>query len=273
MCLSIFCLFIGILCDSVAEAKITLVALSFPMPPHKYIDWTIRQYNLFVVICMLDRFKFVSLVASLEYQKSSACTWPLGVSLKYRHNEKNTRILLQYRGIEERKLDLPTCVLKQYCSWGFMGIFHRASKALPSVHCWCKSECWAINFWKHLCNHSHLSCGFYIEWVLVANNSQNCDHSLFSGCPCINSQPLAGTTRWHEPDWKNARNPYARCWCVIGRKAGVMRRSTMNNNRDLFYVIALIPHQLPGKVHPCLRHCQQIVTMWPLKVRKYKCIK
>ena len=30
-----------------------------------------------------------------------------------------------------------------------------------------------------------------------------------------------------------------------------------NNNRDLFYVIALVPHQLPGKVDPRRWHYQQ----------------
>jgi hypothetical protein len=41
-------------------------------------------------------------------------------------------------------------------------------------------------------------------------------------------------------------------------------------NRDLFYVIAFYPHQLPGKVDPRRWHCQQVVTMRPLKVRRYK---
>jgi hypothetical protein len=33
--------------------------------------------------------------------------------------------------------------------------------------------------------------------------------------------------------------------------------SSLNNNRDLFYVIALSPHQLPGKVDPRRWHCKQ----------------
>jgi hypothetical protein len=40
---------------------------------------------------------------------------------------------------------------------------------------------------------------------------------------------------------------------------------TMNNNKDRFYVIAPCLRQLPGKVDPHRRHCQQIVTMRPLK--------
>jgi diphthamide biosynthesis protein 2 len=38
-----------------------------------------------------------------------------------------------------------------------------------------------------------------------------------------------------------------------------------NNNKDLFYVIAPILHQLPGKVDPRRRHYQQIVIMRPLE--------
>jgi hypothetical protein len=33
-----------------------------------------------------------------------------------------------------------------------------------------------------------------------------------------------------------------------------------NNNRDLFYAIALLPHQLPGIVDPRRWHCKQSQT-------------
>jgi hypothetical protein len=33
-----------------------------------------------------------------------------------------------------------------------------------------------------------------------------------------------------------------------------------NNNRDLFYAIALLPHQLPGIVDPRRWHCKQSKT-------------
>jgi diketogulonate reductase-like aldo/keto reductase len=42
-----------------------------------------------------------------------------------------------------------------------------------------------------------------------------------------------------------------------------------NNNRDLFYVIALFPHQLPGKVDPRRWHCKQSHNA-AARVRRYK---
>jgi hypothetical protein len=46
-----------------------------------------------------------------------------------------------------------------------------------------------------------------------------------------------------------------------------------DNNRDIFYVIVLFPHQLPGKFDPHRWHCQQVMTMWPLNVRILKWLK
>jgi IS30 family transposase len=39
-----------------------------------------------------------------------------------------------------------------------------------------------------------------------------------------------------------------------------------NNKRNLFYIIASVPRQLPGKIDPRRWHCQQIVTVQPNKM-------
>ena len=48
--------------------------------------------------------------------------------------------------------------------------------------------------------------------------------------------------------------------------------SKNNNNRDLFYVIALIPHRLPGKVNPRQCHYQQNRDTVAAQMRRYKCL-
>jgi hypothetical protein len=47
---------------------------------------------------------------------------------------------------------------------------------------------------------------------------------------------------------------------------------TFCHNRDMLCVISLFPHQLQGKVETHQWHCQQVVTMRPLKVRRHKCL-
>jgi hypothetical protein len=52
---------------------------------------------------------------------------------------------------------------------------------------------------------------------------------------------------------------------VTSTPAATSTRRTNNNNKDIFYVISPILHQLPGMVDPRRRHYQQIVIMWPLE--------
>jgi hypothetical protein len=47
------------------------------------------------------------------------------------------------------------------------------------------------------------------------------------------------------------------------------KNSTNAYNRDLSYGIAFFPHQLQEKIDQRRCHCQQIVTMRPLEVRRY----
>ena len=44
------------------------------------------------------------------------------------------------------------------------------------------------------------------------------------------------------------------------------------DKRDLFYVVALVPHQLPGKVDPRRWHCKQSHNA-AARVRRHECIK
>jgi hypothetical protein len=57
------------------------------------------------------------------------------------------------------------------------------------------------------------------------------------------------STMWTEELWRSVQSPPSGDIGCNGLQA--------NNNRDLFYVIALSPHQLPGKVDPRRWHCKQ----------------
>jgi hypothetical protein len=56
--------------------------------------------------------------------------------------------------------------------------------------------------------------------------------------------------------WK-AGKAFKACAAVAATLGVLLLPTVNNNNRDLFYVIALLPHQLPGKVDPRRWHRKQ----------------
>ena len=56
-----------------------------------------------------------------------------------------------------------------------------------------------------------------------------------------------------------------------GEIEGPADGSDDNNNKDLFCVIALFPHQLPGKVDPRRWHCQRSRDNAAARMRRHAC--